>query len=295
MDVFYSMPAGKTIFDYEDIDKVYMEPRGTDERIVIGSNRDNEMILIYEVLDPQNQYKPAVLGHNHVIFSDHFVRFYDENGNILFLDTLTLQPIEEAPHDPVDGYQWNELGNGVFEIVSETGDMHQWIDTVSGIIITKLYNESAEWLASNFEFYAGQNGLQTLPAVEINYAVDSTLMKELAYRVTITKNTEIFEADSIEPRTIDHSSEGMEIYRVEQLEILPNPATDFISIGFPGIDKPTEVKIKIFSMNGSLITEAFIQTDGFHTLVLPTEWPAGMYILNASAENAVWVDKFVKQ
>jgi hypothetical protein len=272
-----------------------MEPRGTDERVVIGRNAENEMILIYEVLDPQTQFKPAVLGHNHVIFSDYFVRFYDVSGNILFLDTLTLLPVEEAPNDTIDGYQWHDLGDGIYEIVSDSGDIYQWIDTVSGIVITKFYNEAAEWMASNFEFYAGQNGLQTIPAVEINYAVDSTLMKRLAYRVTITKNTEIFEADSIEPRTNDHSAAGMEIYRVEQLEILPNPATDFISIGFPGIDKPTEVKIKIFSMNGKLILEASVQTDGFHTLSLPAEWPAGMYILNASAENAVWVDKFVRQ
>jgi hypothetical protein len=293
-DVYYTMPAGMTIFDYDDVDKVYMEPRSTDERIVIGRNNDNEMILIHEVLDPGTQFKPAVLGFKHVVFSDYFVRYYNESGNILFLDTLTLPSVEEASADPVEGYHFYDLGNGVFEIVSDLGDMHQWVDTVSGIVITKYYDEESDWLASNFEFYAGVGGLKSLPSLEITYALDETIMGELAYRVTVTKNTEIYEDNRIENRTIDNFSGSTEHFRVEQLEILPNPATDFISIGFPGLDKPTDVEIKIFAMNGQLMLEETIQADGFHTLVLPAAWPSGMYILNARADHAVWVDKFVK-
>jgi len=295
-NVYYSMPSGKTIFDYDDIDKVYMEPRGTDERIVIGRNAENEMILIYEVMDPETQFKPAVLGHNYVIFSDGFVRFYDENGSIIFIDTTTLQPIEELEGEPEVEYHFNDLGSGVFELSDDF--MIQWVDTVSGIIITRYYDEEHEWKASSFEFYSANGVISTFPVLEISYELVTTIMGETAYRVTTTRFTEYFEDERTEGR-IENRSNGNnhqkpDLTRIENLDIVPNPAIDFISVGFPGLDKPEDVEIKIFSMNGALLLEQTIVTDGYHTLLLPAEWPAGLYILNARSEHSLWIDKFVK-
>jgi hypothetical protein len=96
----------------------------------------------------------------------------------------------------------------------------------------------------------------------------------------------LYDGKIIFSNTTATDEEGMGS-KIGQLEIFPNPATNFITVR--GINESLPLNIELFNVLGQKI---YTTTAEGNTIQLPT-LPAGPYWLHARQENKVWVNKLV--
>ncbi len=78
----------------------------------------------------------------------------------------------------------------------------------------------------------------------------------------------------------------------EPIRIFPNPFRDLINIENQNYGNKT-IEVKIYNLDGELLLQKISLEPTFETET--QNWPAGVYILQASTEDKIWIRKIVKQ
>jgi len=76
-ETFYALPDGKSIRDFDDYDKVWMEPSFSDEQVIQSLNNDGELISFLTVIDPSRQFRPQVYPYKHIVIGSERTTFLD--------------------------------------------------------------------------------------------------------------------------------------------------------------------------------------------------------------------------
>lgn len=72
------------------------------------------------------------------------------------------------------------------------------------------------------------------------------------------------------------------------LIIYPNPVTDFITV-----HSPQPSRIDLLDVGGKVIRT--LNSNNENTIINVSGWSKGIYIVKASTDDGVWVEKFIKK
>lgn len=302
-EAFYALPAGKTILDYNDDEKIIMEQSFSDEQVLISWDESVGGIKSITVLDPSRQFRPEVYAYKQMVVLPNEVRFLDEDGSVLYATSIGENRDEDDPEplDPADFTLPERLGFFDARYIGQDDRFQQFegdgyfleIDEAMGLAYVTYFDDegnAAEEVTILLDF---SNPDRNLPEFEMSVIPEKLPSGDCVFRVEMTSYTDYRdftleeEEETIQPRS------DMSDNHFEDIKVWPNPASNKIYIN---VEASGEVMTDVWMMglDGKLVLREQLSGTGVHGLNIQNI-PAGTYVLRAQFDGFTNTQKIVIQ
>jgi len=172
--------------------------------------------------------------------------------------------------------------NDIF-IYPETGDSLLFVATDGGVYATLDAGENWDRLGSN------------MPIIKVNDLAWNEAKNEIV-AATFARSIQSFPIDSI---LVDEDNMSVAVENTTllkpQLDIFPNPATDYINVHFNNIEQGKTAKIAIIDTQGKLVNETSSDTFGkVNKRINISDLASGMYFVKIKMRHQIISGQFVK-
>lgn len=301
-ETFYALPAGKSILNYDDYDKIGMEPSFSDEQVLYSLNQDDELIALHTVLDPSRQFRPQVYPYKHMLLAPDRTTFFDQNNNVIYTAMIddaikdTLIPLTDPRELTLPeriGFTDARLISHVDGVSKYEGDGYLLvIDEATGLV-TVTYIDSMggteETLNMLFDF---NNIDRNLPEYEMIVFSETLRSGECVFKVEMTSYSDYRDLTQSEGHSVENLNTLANAAPAE-LKVWPNPAQNILYLETSGWSDEA-VTVWLMGLDGKLLIQETM--DSAPTLRLNTnQIPAGTYILRAISGSQNYTSKIIIQ
>ena len=294
-EVFYLLPNGISMSDYNDLDKTYMAPFEKDERFVFGEDGSGNPVYIREVLNPSLQFNERNVRYTHTVRYGQFATYYAENGEILtrrpISDTLgiTVPPVSSGG-DLHPGSGFTNVGNGIF--TATTNLFQATLDTANKTLFIEEFDTSGIWNVRNFIQYDQTDKNNHTPVYRMQAERVTTPSGDCVFKIKQIQNSDFYNANNPKLR---ESEKVINNLFFNEIELYPNPASQRVWIELPKgytLDPNESISLRLFSMNGQMLRNAELPAKRISEINTSDLQP-GMYILSLRHNNTMWSDKLI--
>jgi len=198
------------------------------------------------------------------------------------------------------GYSMTTFDGNIFFLLSTSGDVYKWDDSVETMEQLYAYPEEEKYWFAGAIFATDNNNIFMAGYGGIRHMNVSTKVIDLVYEEW-DENKYIRDASYANGRAFFATQDGrlvkmtisssIDPETVSQLAVYPNPATDNLTIEFPvfGINDKT---IEILDLNGKIV--ATTNFSSFKVNMDISGLSNGVYFLRLSCEEGLITKKFIK-
>ena len=299
-ELFYTLPDGKTIADFNSYDIQHMEPVKRIERLVYAKDEYGVDVVLKQVLDPSVQFKPTIEPYELMVLYPSSVVIYNRFGNQIYSTELDTATYSDETGEHGGGIQDDSSILVVSEIETDSifqisgADFITTMDIPKGIMLEVVYDEFDQWIAKNISVYDPNNEDRSRPLAELNIARDTLpISGECVFRVNSTSYKEYcseLTADSSGLRVIDE----VNIETNLRMTKWPNPVSSILNINVES-DSPNEmVFIELFDLDGKMLYSTEVPVNQDFRIDVST-FMSGLHLIRARSGRDMIVERVVIQ
>ncbi len=293
--ISYVPAEGTDLEDLHTLDLFYMEPKKTDERVLMGGDGSDSTIFICHVLNPSAQFNAQTLAYSHMVSYQDSMRVYAPNDSLMYSRETpvgaapSLATVASVLQEVLDtlGAHLVELPDG--RIFIGLDGLELTLDSAGSAWFVRVYGPDSLWLRSEFIQMDPSDSLRIVPVSHLIVTRDTSPMGACIFRVEQRDYAEYYPKSNPLVRPPQVSAEAV----AHLLEVFPNPAAGRIYVNLPaGLDgKP--VHVELYSLDGRLLLERRTE-GGLRGLELELPQQAkGICLVRVRSGSSVWTQKLI--
>lgn len=299
-ELFYTLPDGKTIADYNSYDLQHMEPMKRNERLVYSKDEFGLDVVLKHVLDPSLQFKPTIEPYELMVLYPTSVEIYNRFGNQIYsteLDTATYSG-EGGEHgggieDDSSMVSYTEIEtDSIFQITGP--DFITTVDILKGIILEVVYDELDQWIEKNISVYDPNNEDRTRPLAELNIARDTLpISGECVFRVNATSYKEYCSEVTVDSSGLRVREEVNNDTNL-RMSKWPNPVSSILNIMIESDNQHEMVHIELIDLEGKVLYSSEVPANQQFRIDV-SAYMSGLHLIRAQSGRDMIVERVVIQ
>lgn len=315
-ELFFTLPEGSSLADFNSYDLLYVEPVKEVDRFVYAKDPSGNEVVLKHALNPNERFKASVERYELMVLYPGYIEIFNSNNTRIFASELNTPDndyenggdLGEGDGDlggggstnpgggsPGDSIQIIPIqGDSIFEIIGP--DFITRVNKPNGFILETVFDEFGVWIEKELTLYNPYEPERTRPVFELLISRDTLpISGDCIFKVVSN-----FYEDycSVEIQDSSH----LRIVNFEEkissvsIKHWPNPASNYLSIEIESSTTNSTImaEIEIINLEGKIVFSDSSPINQSRTIDV-SQLPSGLYIITAKAANEYTAERVLIQ